>query len=122
MTVQRRAPILSWREWLAAEFTIFRSILRGLRRHWMRSSAVQRMKAMVWAVSPQDGHRHAFDLHHLSGAAYQGLARAWCSHPAPRASLQATIRRSGPLCLACAAVVGEILANASGGASCRGTH
>jgi len=122
MTVQRRAPVLSWREWLAAEFTIFRSILRGLRRCLMRSPAARRMKAMVWVVSPQDGHRHAFDLHHLSDAAYQGIAQAWCSHPAPRASLQATIRRTAPLCMACASLVSDILANTGGRASCLGTH
>lgn len=122
MTVQRRAPVLSRREWLAAEFTIFRSILRGLRRRWLRSPAARRMKAMVWAVSPQDGYRHAFDLHHLSGAAYQSVAQAWCSHPVPRAGLQATIRRTGPLCLACAGLVSDILADAGGRASCHGTH
>lgn len=83
---------------------------------------MRRMKAMVWAVSPQDGHRHAFDLHHLSGAAYQSVAQAWCSHPAPRAGLQETIRRTGPLCVACAALVSDVLADAGGRASCLGTH
>ena len=121
MTVQRRGPVLSWREWLAAEFTMFRSIPRGLRRRLLRSPAARRMKAMVWAVSPQDGHRHAFDLHHLSGTC-QGIAQAWCSHPAPRASLQATIRRPGPLCLACESLVSDILTSADGHASCLGTH
>lgn len=114
--------MLGWREWLAAEFTIFRCILRGIRRRWLMSAAARQMKAMVWAVSPQDGHRHAFDLHLLNGASPHDYAQAWCSHPAPRAGLQATIRRTGPLCIACAALVGELIANTGGHARCLGTH
>lgn len=122
MTVQRRAPILSWREWLAAEFTILRSVLRGLRRRWSTSATAQQMKAMVWAVSPHDGHRHVFSRHHLAGGTLHGYAQAWCSHPAPLPGLQATIRRTAPLCVACATLVSDLLANTGGHARCLGSH
>lgn len=122
MTVQRRAPILSWREWLTAEFTILRSVLRGVRMRWSTSTTAQQMKAMVWAVSPHDGLRHVFSPHHLTGATRHGYAQAWCSHPAPLAGLQATIRRTAPLCLACATLVGELLTSTGGHARCLGSH
>lgn len=126
MTVQRRAPILSWREWLAAEFTILRSVLRGLRRRWPTSTTAQQvsqqMKAMVWAVSPHDGHRHVFSRPHLTGATLHGYAQAWCSHPAPLAGLQATIRRTAPLCIACTTLAIDLLASTGGHARCLGSH
>lgn len=103
---------MGWREWLAAELTIFRSTLRGLRRGWFVSGTARRVKALVWAVSPYDGHRHAFVMRQLTGITRTGFAQARCSHPAPRASLRAAIRRTGPLCVACSVLVGDVLADA----------
>jgi hypothetical protein len=103
---------VGWREWLGAELTIFRSTLRGLRRGWFTSGAARRMRALVWAVSPHDGHRHAFVLSHLTGLARNGYTQARCSHPASRASLRAAIRQTGPLCVVCSVLVGDALVDA----------
>lgn len=114
--------VVGWHEWLAAEMTIFRSTLRGLRRRWFTVGAARRMKALVWAVSPRDGYRHAFVMQHLTGGARTGYAQARCSHPAPRAGLRAAVRRTGPLCTACSMLVGDVLAEARNLPSSFGTH
>jgi hypothetical protein len=119
MTAQRCA--LGWREWLAAEWTIFRSTLRGLRRGRLASAAARRMRAVVWAVSPRDGHRHAFSVSRLTEAGYYGVAKARCSHPVPPGGLRSTMRLTGPLCLACSVLVGDLVTDAARGQSSLGT-
>jgi hypothetical protein len=111
MTAQRCA--LGWREWLSAEWTIFRSTLRGLRPTWLASAAARRMRAVVWAVSPHDGYRHAFNVSRVTEAGYYGVAKARCSHPAPPGGLRSTMRLGGPLCLSCAVLVGDLIAESA---------
>lgn len=111
MTAQR--CVLGWREWLAAEWTILRSTLRGLRRGRLATAAAQRVRAVVWAVSPQDGHRHAFSLSHLTDLGFHSVATARCSRPAPHAALRSKMLPTGPICLTCAISVGGLIAEAA---------
>lgn len=119
MTARRCA--LGWREWLAAEWTILRSTLRGLRRGRFASAAAKRMRAVVWVVSPRDGLRHAFSVSRLTDLGNSGVAVARCSHPVPPAGLRPTMPLAGPICLACSLLVGDLVAESARGKTSFGT-
>lgn len=111
MTAQR--GVLSWREWISAEWTILRSKFGSRRRSRLAAAAAQRMRTVIWAVSPRDGHRHAFSISHLTDVGFRSLTRARCSHPAPEGELDSAMLPTGPLCLTCVKMVGGLIADAA---------